>query len=90
MFCAGVIVNNKGEMKGSAITGKSFPQSKKLKESQEVHKTYLKIHPHKKFSFLIFRPCGQGVRRPLAEDRFQCELHLLSCNNRAVYFELIS
>ena len=32
----------------------------------------------------IFRPGGQGVRRPLAEDRFQCELHMLSCNNRAV------
>ena len=32
----------------------------------------------------MFRPRGQGVRRPLAEDRFQCELHLLSCNNRAV------
>ena len=28
----GVIVNNKGEMKGSAITGKRFPQSNKFKE----------------------------------------------------------
>merc|ERR1712200_399389 len=37
--------------------------------------------------FRNYRPRGQGVRRPLAEDRFQRELHLLRCNNRDVYFE---
>merc|ERR1711911_413531 len=40
--------------------------------------------------FRNYRPGAQGVRRPLAEDRFQCELHLLRCNNRPVYFELTS
>ena len=29
MFCAGVIVNNKGEMKGSAITGKNVSPNRK-------------------------------------------------------------
>ena len=33
---AGVIVNNKGEMKGSAITGERFRQSNKFTETQNL------------------------------------------------------
>merc|ERR1711934_235533 len=83
---AGVIVNNKGEMKGSAITG---PVAKECADLwPRIASNASSIWRDE--GFRNYRPGGQGVRRPLAEDRFQRELHLLRCNNRPVYFELTS
>ena len=95
---AGVIVNNKGEMKGSAITGEQASLEIFLPQFlMEYSEGWTSTYPHN-FLFLFnfnmscllllsfanlsptCRPCGEGVRRPLAEDCFQCQLHLLSFN----------
>ena len=84
--CSGVIVNNKGEMKGSAITGEENP-FQKSRCARSIKDITIVATMKKELRFYkTSRPCGQRVRGPVAQDRFERELHLL----RAATTELSS